>query len=183
MVGYLAIGQRAILITCSAVIDMRGWDDSGLVTQPGTVVPGVIPIHHVWRSFSIRDRLDRQFGDHGNQVMWRFGRGGLLSSVLAPQAFAAMDRWLTTLTADTSAATIEQKVRASKPAVATDFCRLSTDVAQGTKVTDQAVCDADPVLKASSDADRRAVNAADDVCPHPEPPRMVGLFRSRERRT
>ncbi|MFT3804309.1 MAG: DUF6351 family protein [Burkholderiaceae bacterium] len=140
----------------TAVIDMRGWDDSGLVTQPGSVAPSVIPIHYVWRSFSIRDRLDREFGDHGNQVMWRFGRGGLQSPVLAPQAFTVMDQWLTTLAADGSAAPIEQKVRSAKPAAATDFCLLSTDVAQGTKVTDAAVCDADPFLKASSSPRRVA---------------------------
>jgi hypothetical protein len=132
------------------VIDMRGWDDSGLITQPGTASPSTIPIHYVWRSFSIRNRLDTQFGDHGNQVMWRFGRGGLTSPVLAPDAFTAMDTWLTSLKADTSTKTIEQKVRASKPASAYDFCVLSTDAAQTTRITDAAVCDADPFLKPSS---------------------------------
>ena len=52
----------------TAVIDLRGWDDAG--TSP----PG-IPIHYQWRSFSIRERLDREYGDHGNQVMWRFSNG------------------------------------------------------------------------------------------------------------
>lgn len=134
----------------AAVIDMRGWDDSSLVTQPGTLGPSSIPIHYVWRSFSIRNRLDTQFGDHGNQVIWRFGRGGLSSPVLAPQAFSAMDTWLTSLKADTSKNSIEQKVRNSKPASAFDFCLLSTDAAQTTKITDPAVCDADPFLKPSS---------------------------------
>ncbi|HMN80616.1 MAG TPA: DUF6351 family protein [Burkholderiaceae bacterium] len=140
----------------TAVIDMRNWDDSGLITQPGTAAPSQIPIHYVWRSFSIRDRLDREFGDHGNQVIWRFGRGGLVSPVLAPQAFTTMDQWLTTLKADTGSTAIEQKVRASKPAAAIDFCLLSTDVAQSTRVTDPAVCDADPFLKASSSPRRVA---------------------------
>ncbi|RYZ11426.1 MAG: hypothetical protein EOO24_06395 [Comamonadaceae bacterium] len=140
----------------TAVIDMRGWDDSSLITQPGTAAPSTIPIHYVWRSFSIRDRLDREFGDHGNQVLWRFGRGGLTSPVLAPQAFTTMDRWLTTLKADTGSDTIESKVRKSKPADAVDFCLLSSDVAQSTRVTDTAVCDADPFLKPSSSPRRVA---------------------------
>jgi hypothetical protein len=46
--------------------------------------------------------------------------------------------------------TIEQKVRSAKPATAFDFCLLSSDAAQTTKVTVTAVCDADPFLKASS---------------------------------
>ncbi len=140
----------------TAVIDMRGWDDSALVTQPGTAAPSSIPIHYVWRSFSIRDRLDKEYGDHGNQVLWRFGRGGLLSPVLAPDAFATMDTWLTSLKADTGTTTIEQKVRAAKPAGAYDFCVLSTDVAQTNRITDTAVCDADPFLKASSSPRRVA---------------------------
>lgn len=134
----------------TAVIDMRGWDDSGLVTQPGTANPSGIPIHYVWRSFSIRERLDTEYGDHGNQVMWRFGRGGLVSPVLAPEAFTTMDVWLTALKADPSTNPIEQKVRSTKPASAFDFCLLSTDAAQSSKVTDAAVCDADPFLKPST---------------------------------
>ena len=49
-------------------------------------------IHHVWRSFSIRDRLDSDGGDHGNQVLWRFGRGGLASPVHATEAFTQWTR-------------------------------------------------------------------------------------------
>ena len=134
----------------TAVIDMRGWDDTALVVQPGAASASSIPIHYVWRSFSIRDRLDKEFGDHGNQVMWRFGRGGLLSPVLVPQAFVAMDEWLSALKADASNTPIEQKVRNARPASAYDFCLLSTDTAQSSKITDQAICDADPFLKASS---------------------------------
>ena len=125
----------------TAVIDMRGWDDSSTAATPSIV-------HFVWRSFSIRDRIDREYGDHGNYVMWRFGRNGLLApGTMALEGLAAMDTWLTALKADSSAATIEQKVRSAKPASAFDYCVLSTDAAQSTKVTDQATCDADPRLK------------------------------------
>jgi hypothetical protein len=152
----LSVAYRAGLVMSgrnlakTAVIDMRGWDDSGLVLQPGTAARSTIPIHYVWRSFSIRDRLVREYGDADNHALWRFGRGGLNSPVLAPQAFATMDQWLTSLKADTGARSIEDKVRAARPAGAQNFCLLSSDAAQSTRVTDPAVCDADPFLKASS---------------------------------
>jgi hypothetical protein len=126
----------------TAVIDMRGWDDASTSAVPSNV-------HFVWRSFSIRDRLDREYGNHGNQVMWRFGRNGLgAPASFAADSFSVMDQWLTSLKADTSSAAVDLKVRSSKPATAFDFCVLSTDAAQTTKVTDSATCDADPKLKA-----------------------------------
>jgi hypothetical protein len=131
-----------------AVIDLRGYDDS--LTPATPVAPGtpLFGIHHQWRSFSIRDRLVRDFGDSGNQVLWRFGLTGFSAApgTMATDAFLTMDRWLTALKNDTSASTIEQKVRASKPAGTTDLCILSTDPTQSVKVTSQATCDADPLL-------------------------------------
>jgi hypothetical protein len=133
------------------VIDMRGWDDSALVIPPGNSSPSLFPIHYVWRSFAIRERLDRQFGDHGNQVLWRFGRNGLAPSAAMQQdAFLAMDQWLDALQRDGSQAPIEKKVRRARPASVFDFCLLSDDATQSVKVTDAAVCDADPFLKPSS---------------------------------
>jgi hypothetical protein len=135
----------------TAVIDMRGWDDSALIIPPGNTSASTIPIHYVWRSFSIRERLDREFGDHGNQVLWRFGRFGLLpTAAMQLDAFNQMDQWLTKLKADTRDRPLARKVRQSKPASAFDFCLLSSDVTQTTRITDQAVCDADPFLKPSS---------------------------------
>ncbi|MDM0117213.1 DUF6351 family protein [Variovorax sp. J22R133] len=144
-----------------AVIDMRGYDDSVIDLPPGLLALGIpaanlqgvalFGIHHQWRSFSIRDRLDRDAGGHGNQVMWRFGLSGFApSTALATDAFTQMDQWLTTLKADTSSKTLEQKVLAAKPAASSDYCLLSTDPAQATKVTDQAACDADKYLAVHS---------------------------------
>ena len=133
------------------VIDMRGWDDSGLVTPPGSARPSTIPIHFVWRSFSVRDRLDKEYGDHGNHVMWRFGRNGLLPPApMSAEAFLTMDQWLTQLTSDTGNTPIEQKVRNTRPAGAFDYCLLSSDPTQSNKVTDPAACDADPFLRPSA---------------------------------
>ena len=129
-----------------AELDTRGWDDSSIAQLPA----GFLGIHHIWRSFSIRDRLDREFGDHRNHAMWRFGRSLLPSATLAIESFLAMDTWLTNLKADTSSASLEAKVRSARPASAADFCIPSSDPTQTTRVTDQSVCDADPFLKPSS---------------------------------
>jgi hypothetical protein len=131
----------------TAIIDMRGWDDSLIFAS----IPGLTGIHHTWRSFSVRERLDRANGHHDNQVMWRFGRTGFVApAALAAQAFTTMDQWLTNLKADTSSLPIERKVVNAKPAGAYDYCLLSSDASQSNKVTDQAVCDADPLLKYAS---------------------------------
>ena len=118
----------------TAVIDLRGWDDAG-------TSPPAIPIHYQWRSFSIRDRLDREYGDHGNQVIWWFTNGLLPSgpsASLAGEAFVAMDQWLTNLKADTSKHRIEDKVRSAKPAGVADFCLVTG----GARVTDFTQCEA-----------------------------------------
>jgi hypothetical protein len=149
--GLVANGKQ---LAKTAIIDMRGWDDSLLVPLPIGVAgsaAGLTGIHHVWRSFSLRDRLDRDNGNHSNHALWRFGRTGFVpSAAISADAFVTMDKWLTTLKADTRNVGIEQKVASSKPAEAADFCYLSTDAAQTTKVTDRALCDADPFLKPSA---------------------------------
>ncbi len=132
----------------TAVIDMRGWDDSALVAAPGNASPPSSPIHYVWRSFSVRDRIDRDNGNHANHALWRFGRFGLLpTAAVQLEAFNAMDLWLTGLKADTGPGAIEQKLTSAKPASAADFCLLSSDATQANKVSDVAVCDADPFLR------------------------------------
>ena len=111
----------------TAVIDLRGWDDQG--------------IHHQYRSFSIRERLDREFGDHNNQVIWWFTNALVPlgpSASLSLEAFLAMDQWLTNLKADTGRRSIEEKVRRAKPAGVADFCLVTG----GARVTDLAACEA-----------------------------------------
>ncbi|TFZ06872.1 hypothetical protein EZ313_09705 [Ramlibacter henchirensis] len=136
----------------TAIIDLRGWDESLLPanTPPGFF--GATGIHHIWYSFAIRDRLAAESAsrDAGNQAMWRFSRPTFPApSALGIEALNVMDQWLTTLVTDTSAATLEQKVRDARPAAAADLCYLSTDPTQSVKVKDQAQCDADPYLKPS----------------------------------
>lgn len=144
--GIVASGAQ---LAKMAIIDMRGWDDSNITVPPGNT-PGTIPIHHQWFSFGLRDRITAAAGDAGNQAMWRFARTGLTPpGTMGTDAFLAMDQWLTTLKADTGSRTLEAKVRAARPASTADFCLLPTDATQTVKVTNAAVCDADPFLKPS----------------------------------
>ena len=140
----LATAYRAGIVSdakhlaTTAIIDLRGWDDQG--------------IHHQWRSFGLRARLDAVNGNHKNHVMWRYGTGLLApaASGLTQQSFLMMDQWLTAMKADIGATTTEAKVAARKPTDAVDFCYLSTDTTFTTKVTDFAMCDADARLKPHS---------------------------------
>ena len=151
----LATAYRAGIVTSgrqlakTAIIDMRGWDDSSFIVPPGATAPGT-PIHHVWYSFAVRDRLVAGYGDADNQALWRYARTNLTPpGSMAADAMATMDQWLTTLEADTSGAPIEEKVRAARPASSADFCLLPEDATQSVKVTDPAVCDANPFLAPS----------------------------------
>lgn len=117
------------------IIDLRGNDNSG--------------IHHMWRSFALRARLDAANGTHANHVMWRFGPGLLpfgAGAKLFLESFVTMDKWLSNIETDTSHKSLPKKVIADKPPEGFDFCYLSSDATFSTKVTDFAVCDQDPNL-------------------------------------
>jgi uncharacterized tannase-like protein DUF6351 len=126
------------------IIDIRGYDDTNI---PPPV--GALGIHHVWRSFALRARLDGANGNHSNHVMWRFGTGLVPppASNLLVQSFLLMDQWVAAVKADTSNTSIERKISRHRPADAFDFCYLTTDTAFANKITDPAVCDGDRFLK------------------------------------
>jgi hypothetical protein len=127
------------------IIDVRGNDNSNIQ------LPGTLGIHHIWRSFSLRDRLDKANGQHDNHVMWRHPAsavgGAPAASGLLLQSFIVMDKWLAAIEADKATGTHVGKIARDKPAEAVDFCYLSSDTAFTTKVFDKATCDADPLLK------------------------------------
>jgi len=125
------------------IIDSRGWDEQG--------------IHYIWRSFSERARIDAaNAGNHGNQVMWRYGTGLLPATAaqvraVTVESLLTMDTWLTNLLTSAPKPTLnsvrtQAEVIAAKPAAAVDLCYLTGDTTFSTKVTDMAVCDADPRL-------------------------------------
>lgn len=121
------------------IIDLRGHDD--------------IEIHHDYRSYVMRARLDRSNGTHANQVIWTgplplagdttFASGELSAGTadvanlpFPSQALTVMDQWLAAIEADSRDIPYAQKVIADKPAAAVDEC---TDGA-GNVITDQTVC-------------------------------------------
>jgi hypothetical protein len=124
------------------IIDSRGWDE----TAP-------FAIHYIWRSFSERARIDAAYGDHGNQVMWRYGTGLVPATppqiaAVTLQSFKTMNTWLDNLNASAPKETLNsvrthEQVVAAKPADAVDFCFLLADTNFTTKVFDMSVCDAD----------------------------------------
>jgi len=139
----LAIAYRAGLVSDAhhlaktAIIDLRGYDDSA--------------IHHEWRSFALRARLDEANHSHNNHVMWRYSTGLAppAGSDLLLQSFLAMDQWLGAMKADSATATLEGRIVKNRPTTAFDFCFVGSDVT--TKVTDSAKCEMDdPKLKPHS---------------------------------
>jgi hypothetical protein len=121
------------------IIDLRGWDDRA--------------IHHVWRSFALRARLDAANGNHANHIMWRYP--AVLAAVqstdpatfaLTMQSFTMMDQWLTAMKTDIMSTTPEARIAAAKPIGGFDFCNKPIDAAHSTRITDFTVCDADPAL-------------------------------------
>jgi Tannase-like family of unknown function (DUF6351) len=142
----LDIAYRAGIVSSGAhlgqlaIIDSRGWDETG--------------IHYIFRSFAERARIEADNGgNHGNQVMWRYGTGLLpgtaaQAAAVTVRSLTTMDRWLTKLNEiapkDTlNSARSQAQVIAGKPADAVDFCFLSNDPNFTTPVFDMAVCDAD----------------------------------------
>jgi len=125
------------------IIDSRGYDEQG--------------IHYIWRSFAERARINAaNDGNHGNQVMWRYGTG-LLPATAAQFAavtlnsFVTMDTWLSNLNVTAPKKTLnsvrtQAEVIQAKPATAFDLCYLTGDTTFSTPVTDMALCDADPRL-------------------------------------
>ncbi|MBW8904205.1 MAG: hypothetical protein JF611_00740 [Betaproteobacteria bacterium] len=151
----LDIAYRAGIVSSGAhlgqlaIIDSRGWDEQG--------------IHYIFRSFAERARIDADNGDHGNQVMWRYGTGllpGTAAQVAAVtvRSFLTMDTWLSKLNVSAPKETLNSarshaQVVAAKPLDAVDFCFLSADPNFTTPVTDMAACDADAPITVAQGGD------------------------------
>ncbi|EKF74213.1 hypothetical protein A11A3_09445 [Alcanivorax hongdengensis A-11-3] len=90
------------------IIDLRGLD------------PGIA--HDAYHSWQMRARLQKAQGYFDNQVIW-YGAIPLAGdTTFATQALLVMDRWLSNVEADTSSASVAQKVVADKPVQARDRC-------------------------------------------------------------
>jgi hypothetical protein len=86
-------------------------------------------IHMNWRAWAVRDRLDTQYGNHDNQLIWAYtgnGGAGTPGAALVLRSFLTLDQWLTSIENDPSTLPIDLKVRANKPADAHDMCLTNT---------------------------------------------------------
>jgi hypothetical protein len=92
----------------TAIIDCRGPD------------PGLF--HDAYRAFAVRTRLDRENGDHDNQLIWE-GPGPIVGDGACEQhSFDAMDKWLAAVEKDAKPGSLAQKVARDKPADLSDRC-------------------------------------------------------------
>jgi hypothetical protein len=82
--------------------------------------PGIA--HDFARAWWIRERLDREQGGHGNEVLW-YGPTPLVGAPNWPtKALLAMDRWLAAVEADHSGASRARKIVEDRPADVKDKC-------------------------------------------------------------
>ena len=97
-------------VTTVPIVDARNYvDDDG---------PNV---HQYINTYRTRARLDRFYGSHANQVMFR-AKGGQSTTQMNLTALDTLGTWLDNLKADKSDAPLAQKVISSKPADAVDAC-------------------------------------------------------------
>ena len=83
-----------------------------------------VNVHQYVNTYKLRARLDRLYGGHGNQVMFR-AAGGPNVSAMNAAALDLIGRWLDAIAADHSDATQVDKVLANKPADAVDACWMN----------------------------------------------------------
>jgi hypothetical protein len=92
----------------AAIIDCRGPN------------PGIF--HDAYRAFAVRARLDREHGNHANQLIWEGPVALTADSQCGLNAFLALDRWLTAVEKDKAKGTPAQKIARDKPKDLTDRC-------------------------------------------------------------
>jgi hypothetical protein len=97
-------------------------------------------IHTDYHSYVMRARLDAANGGHANQLIWTWN-GALFGigppPTVALKSFLTIDKWLSTMEADTRSVPLSQKVLDDKPTGASDECFIGASL---TETTDPAVC-------------------------------------------
>ena len=91
-----------------AIIDLRGPD------------PGAF--HDVYRTYVMRARLERNFGNAHNQLLWRGTVPLLGDATYADEAIFAADRWVGAYTQDPRDVPLAQKIIDNLPADIADRC-------------------------------------------------------------
>src|SRR3989449_9385346 len=90
------------------IIDLRGHD--------------VEEIHHDYRSYVMRARLERSNGHHDNQVIWTGAAPLVGDATFTARALTAMNKWLAGIETDTSPLPHATAVGKDQPAEAHDLC-------------------------------------------------------------
>ncbi len=78
-------------------------------------------VHQYVNTYKMRARLDRAYGNHDNQVMFR-GKGGQNTRAMNAAALDLIGRWMDAIAADSSDRPQREKVIANKPADGVDAC-------------------------------------------------------------
>ncbi len=140
---HASIDSVALAYRMGFVTDARQWATVPIIDLRGNNNEG---IHMNWRSFAVRDRLDRALGHHDNQVIWRFGPNlwPPAESTAGADTLNTMNQWLQAIQTDTSSRTVQEKILHNRPEAAHDACYLDGDYVN--RVTDPDRCDADPAL-------------------------------------
>ena len=134
-IGYFNIDQERIAGPQRREATQEGLENayrSGMVTDGRYLAnvpiidvrynePG-LDIHLNWRALSVRERLEQANGHADNQVIWGYNQNQVPTSTVSNEAFVTMDAWLAAMEADTSSATLADRVLANKPSLATDRC-------------------------------------------------------------
>ncbi len=106
--------SEAKLLSRVAIIDLRGNQNPAG------------DIHANWRSWGMRERLDKANGNHDNQVIWASTPGLLPGAALARKSFQTMDAWLAAVEADAGNRSRAEKIVANRPAGLSDLCFATT---------------------------------------------------------
>src|SRR6185503_17076278 len=85
----------------TAIIDCRGPD------------PGAF--HDAYRAFAVRARLDREHGNHANQLIWEGPVALMGDAQCLKNSIIDMDRWLSAVEQDSSDVPVAEKLTADKP--------------------------------------------------------------------
>lgn len=118
-----------------------GWVNSatGLISVPIIDMrrPDLDSIHHQFRSWSVRARIDRAQGNHRNHVIWYD------TKLTMDDGLDAMDAWLERIDAGNRTVPLPQRVASARPATLTDLCGTRNgdglSMAQCTQVADGSV--------------------------------------------
>ena len=78
--------------------------------------------HDTFRALAVRARLDREHGNHDNQLIWEGPYPLAADKNCQQDSLEAMDHWLTAVQADASTLTLNQKIARDKPKDLTDRC-------------------------------------------------------------